>query len=112
MIQAMLLAMLLWAFAGFAALSFAMDRHHQQLRGRMPSPGLRLALRLLGYAGLLLALLAAAAHWGWGMGFVAWFGALSMGGFLVVLLLPYAPRGLAVLGLIALLAPVVAGLLG
>ncbi|WP_207802744.1 DUF3325 domain-containing protein [Roseicella frigidaeris] len=101
--------MLLWAFAGLAALCFAMDRHHRQVLDRAPSPGLRLALRLLGGGGLLLALLAAAAHWGWGMGVVAWFGALSVGGFVVVLLLPYAPRRLA---LLALLAPLLAAWLG
>ena len=56
--------MLLWAFAGLAALCFAMDRHHRQLLDRAPSPGLRLALRLLGGGGLVLALLAAAAHLG------------------------------------------------
>jgi len=104
----MILAGLLYSFAGMAALCFAMDRHHRQLRHRAPAGGVRLALRVLAAVGLALALLACMERWGWSMGLVAWFGMLALGGLALVFLLPYAPRTAAWL---AVAGPIIAAFL-
>ncbi len=98
----------LLAYAGMAALCQGLERHFKQTWQRPPSPGLRRALRLSGWA-LLAASLAAGVHaWGWAMGPVGWLGQISLAGLLLVLLLPYRPR--LALGLPLLAAPVVLAL--
>ena len=77
------------AYAGFTALSLAMDRHHADVygRGKEPSP------RARGAAGLALSLLACVERQGWNMGPILWCGAMTLGALLLSgLLLPYAPR--------------------
>ncbi|MGJ7529653.1 DUF3325 domain-containing protein [Variovorax sp. GB1P17] len=87
------------AHAGMAALSFAMDRHHEQLthrRQEMP-PRRRALLRLAGVVLLMAAVVPCVMAWGGTVGSVAWLGFLSAGALPVALLLPYRPRGIACL---------------
>ena len=86
------LAPFILAFAGFAALALAMQRHHRALFGRAPGRGTASALRLAGAGGLAAALWACAESWGWAIGSVAWVGVLSAAALAVVLLLALAGR--------------------
>lgn len=83
------------ACAGMALLCLAMDRHHQQVWGREPSPRLRLGLRASAALLLALALLPCVAAWSATVGIVLWLGFLSAGVLPLVFLLPYAPRATA-----------------
>ncbi|OEC32745.1 Protein of unknown function [Pseudomonas cuatrocienegasensis] len=87
---------LLLAYAGMAALCLGMERHFKQVWQHLPSPGQRQALRLAGWALLAGSFAACVLAWGWAMGPVGWLGQVSLGGFLLLMLLPYWPR-LAVL---------------
>lgn len=92
---ASLLALAL-AFAGMAALGFAMDRHHEQLTRRRETPALqRRLLRGLGSLWIVLALAPCLIAWGGSVGTVAWLGFLSAGALGVALSLPYLPRAAA-----------------
>lgn len=86
------------AYAGFAALCLAMERHHREVFGsrRIP-PRRRLALRLAGWVLLAASFPACVAGWGWAFGPVAWCGVLTAAALPVVLLLPYRPRAVAML---------------
>ena len=81
------------AFAGFAALALAMDRHFEDLLGRGRKPGkLRPCLRAGGALGLAASLLACLAADGATQGWVLWLGVMTAAAMAVVLLLSYAPR--------------------
>lgn len=84
------------ALSGFSALSLAMDRHHEDCRGRgqLPSPALRRWLRAGGAFGLALSLWAAIVGYGSAQGWVFWFGAMTVAALAVVLTLSYAPQRL------------------
>lgn len=83
----------LWlAYGGMLALCLGLERHFRQVWQRLPTPFLRRGLRAVGWLALLLSLATCAAGWGWAMGPVGWFGAMSLAGFGLVLLLPYRPR--------------------
>lgn len=106
------------AYAGMACLSFAMDRHHEQLTcGREVPARRRAALRVLGALLLTAAVVPCVLAWGPTVGPVAWLGFLSAGALPVALLLPYRPRAVAwAAGAAAVaggagLAPVLAALL-
>ncbi|RZL07655.1 MAG: DUF3325 domain-containing protein [Rubrivivax sp.] len=84
-------------FAGMAALSLAMDRHYAQVTGRHePTRTQRGAWRVAGVVVLALSLWHCLAAWGATVGFVAWWGFLSLGALAVVLALawkkPARPR--------------------
>lgn len=83
----------LWlAAAGFALLSFAMSRHQRALF-KHEFEGRRAAvLRATGASSLALALWPCVHALGGPIGTVAWCGALSAGGALLVLAMSYAPR--------------------
>ncbi len=85
-------ASLLLAYAGMLALCLAMDRHARQLWGRPPGALLRHILRAGGWLLLGLAWLAARRGWDAGMATVAWLGLVSLAGFALLMLLPWAPR--------------------
>ncbi|WP_207538323.1 DUF3325 domain-containing protein [Sabulicella rubraurantiaca] len=96
------------AFAGFAALCLAMERHHGDALGTRRIPARRaLVLRVAGWLLLALSLPLCASGWGWGMGVVAWCGTLSAAALPLVLLLSYAPR---LITWLALALPPLAGL--
>ncbi|CAK9887558.1 MULTISPECIES: DUF3325 domain-containing protein [Pseudomonas] len=104
-----MLAIALFAFAGFAALCLAMEKHYKDLLGHKPSSARLKALRVAGWVLLALALLLAVRHSGWAMGLVELFAVMMAGVTLWVFLLPYQPRLL--LGLAAasvVLAPLTA----
>lgn len=84
------------AFAGMAALGFAMDRHHEQLTQRHETPPLqRRLLRCLGSLLIALALATCWIAWGGSVGTVVWLGFLSASALSVALLMPYLPRAAA-----------------
>ncbi|CAM3803808.1 DUF3325 domain-containing protein [Pseudomonas reidholzensis] len=90
---------LLLAYAGMLGLCQGLERHYKHVWQRPCQRGLRLTLRGLGWAGLLASLLLCAQAWGWAMGPVAWFGAISLAGLLLVMVLPYWPK--VAVGLVA-----------
>ncbi|MGJ7565330.1 DUF3325 domain-containing protein [Variovorax sp. GB1R11] len=93
------------AYAGMAGLSFAMDRHHEQLTRRRDVPARRrVPLRVAGAALLAAAAVPCVMAWGATVGAVAWLGFLSAGALPVALLLPYRPRGAAGLAVCAAVA--------
>jgi len=100
------------AYAGFAALSLAMERHWSDRFGREAQPGRwRLPLQVLGGALLARSLGPGLASQGFGIGLVAWVGCLTAAGGALVLTLTYWPKavtisGPALLGLGVLMATV------
>lgn len=82
---------LLLCVAGFAALALAMERHRAVLTPRPLHAGLRIALRIAGALALAGAALPCISAWGAAQGAVGWFGALSAGAAVVLLVLRYAP---------------------
>ena len=100
-----MLAAALLSYAGLAALCLAMERHHRQLWHRAPTLQTAIVLRVLGIALLTLSLFVCVRALGGPRGVTAWFGILSIAGLGLVMLLPFAPR---TVGTIALLAPMLA----
>lgn len=98
---AALLASLMLAYAGMLGICLAKERHWKQLAHPRVPVRLRplcmpLGVLLLGFAGY-----AASQVWPGGMALVGWFGLISLAGFALLLLIPYAPRlaaGLPLLG--------------
>ena len=82
-------------FAGMAALSLAIDRHHRQVYGDDTPQRKRYLLRAAGALLLALAIVPCVLLWGAGAGFVAWIGMLTIGALLAATLLPYWPRRVA-----------------
>ena len=78
-------------FAGFAALSLSMERHHRQVWGRLPKRRAALAYRLAGLGLITAGLAPAVAVWGGSVGVVAWLGELTVGALAVALLLTSLP---------------------
>jgi len=100
------------AFSGFAALSLAMDRHHEDSYGRGSSPGARRPwLRVAGTLGLLLSLAACLVIRGPTQGWVLWLGVLTAGAVVVIGVLSYAPQRAAKLAALASAAAVITALL-
>lgn len=95
----MLLLACMLAYAGFAALALAMDRHHQQAWHGLPSARRRALLRLAGTVGLVASLVICIARSGTGAGIVLWSGLTTLVALTVALLLTYRP------GLVALSWP-------
>lgn len=85
-------------YGAFTALSLAMDRHQRDVFGRKLPAGRTRALRLLGWAALPVSLAPCILAQGWAIGPVLWCGLLSLAAGLLVLLIPYAPRTVPVLG--------------
>lgn len=83
---------LLLAYTGMLGLCLGLERHYRQVWQRAPSPWLRRTLRIAGWLALALAFQACVLAWGSAMGPVGWFGLVSLTGFALVLLLPFAPR--------------------
>lgn len=82
----------LLAYGGMVALCQGLERHYKQVWGKVPGIARRRLLRALGWLALVLSFAACVASWGWAMGPVGWFGQISLAGFALVMLLPYAPR--------------------
>lgn len=86
------------AFAGFGAIAMSTERHAKQVFGRVPGQGIRRALAAAGWLALALSLAPALAGRGPSIGVVLWFGALTVAGVAVGLLLSYRPRPLRLAG--------------
>ncbi|MCL1526125.1 DUF3325 domain-containing protein [Xanthomonas nasturtii] len=96
-------------FSGFAALCLAMDKHQQDLRGRLLGAARSRQLRVLGWVVVLLTFALAVHAQGWGIGPVLWLGTLTGAAAVLSLwLLPYR-RGAIVPA--ALAAPVLVGVM-
>jgi magnesium-transporting ATPase (P-type) len=104
-----MLGVAMLAFAGFAALCLAMDKHASDLLKRRPTPAQSRLARGVGWGLLLVSLLLAVQRQGWAYGLVQWT-AVSMAGLLIwVFGLPYQPRALLGLAAVSLvLGPVLA----
>lgn len=84
--------------AAMLVLSQAMDRHCDQLVSRgEPGPALRVVLRLVGVALMLLALWLCTGLWGAAVGVIVWLGDLCVAALALAWLLAYMPRSGAVL---------------
>jgi hypothetical protein len=79
-------------YGGFAALSFAMDRHQTEVFGRALDRRTTLALRLGGSLILACSLLPCMWAWGVSIGIVGWLGMATGSAVTLVLLLRYARR--------------------
>ncbi|TBV08730.1 DUF3325 domain-containing protein [Stutzerimonas kirkiae] len=91
----------LLAYVGMLALCLGLERHYKQVWQQAPAVWLRRTLRATGWVALAGSFAICVLHWGWAMGPVGWFGAISMAALALVLLLPYGPRlsvALAALG--------------
>lgn len=81
--------MLLLAGSGLAALALGSDKPGAALLGHKATARERLALRLAGWPLLALALLCGISGWGHGVGWVTWFGWLTVAGAGLVFAIPY-----------------------
>ncbi len=84
----------LLAYAGFATLAHARDRHYRQLYPDRPLPGrvMRTGLHLVGWSLLAVSFWLGMLVWGTAIGAVAWFGVASVTAGLLIWMLPYRPR--------------------
>jgi len=87
-----LFAGIVLAYAGMLGLCLAKERHWKQLVNPRVPMSLRQLCAPVGCALLGLAVYVAATVWPSGMAVVAWFGLISLTGFALLMLLPYAPR--------------------
>ncbi len=87
------------AYAGFAALCLAMDRHYEALFDREIARRPRLAFRVGGWAALVLSMLAATDAYGWAYGFSEWVGMLAIAGLVLIWSLTFQPKLALGLGL-------------
>ena len=107
--HAMVLTAFCLAYAGFGAMSLAMDRHYEDVFRRALTPRHRGLLRIAGWVGLACSLWACATVYGWSYGMVEWIGMLAIAGLLLIWALAY--RAVLAAGLAAacaVVAPVLA----
>ena len=90
------------AVSGFFALGLAMDRHYEDSFGRGQAPGRRRPwMRAAGAVALLVSLAVCCHLRGAAQGGVLWFGTLTAGAWVVVLVMGFAPRRATGLGVAA-----------
>jgi len=87
-----LFASLVLAYAGMLGFCLGKERHWKQLIDPRISVRLRPLCAPIGAVLLCLAAFAALRVWPGGMALVGWFGAVSLAGFALLMLIPYAPR--------------------
>lgn len=103
---------LLWGVPAFAALSLAMERHHEQMLGKELGIRGMWLWRAVGTALLLGSLLVCLHGWGLSVAVAAWLGVLTFAALFTGLMLTYAPRQLrTVASVCAVLAVAGLGLL-
>lgn len=78
------LAVMLLSLLAFSMLALAMERHQENLFGRLLAPATTRRLRLIGWSALALALLAAVQEQGWALGLVSFSGHTSLAAGLVL----------------------------
>lgn len=86
------IAVLLFAYAGFAAICASMAKHQADLLGRKLQGQEPRRLRLAGAAALAAAYACAVYAKGWKFGSVEWTGAIMLAALVLTLLIPYRPR--------------------
>ncbi len=99
-----LLASLALAYAGMLGFCLSKERHWKQLINPRVPAEIRRACVPVGSVLLGIAVYAASHVWPGGMAAVGWFGLISLAGFALLMLLPYAPR-------LAVSLPLVGGLI-
>jgi hypothetical protein len=82
----------LWSFAAWCAFALAVERHHDQVFRRAPSPLVSRAWCASGATGMLAALVAPVLGQGWALGVLAWVGAVAVAGCAAAALLAWRPR--------------------
>ncbi len=87
-----ILAILALGYAGLTALCLAMAANYAQVFSSNPPALHSKMLRLAGSLLLLAGFAAAVRLWGWPIGTVTAFVTTSIGGLLLIFLLPYVPR--------------------
>lgn len=87
-----LFASLMLAYAGMLGFCLGKERHWKQLVNPRVPIGLRRVCIPAGSVLLGLAAFAACLVWPSGMAVVGWFGLVSLTGFALLMLVPYAPR--------------------
>ncbi|MDQ1833530.1 DUF3325 domain-containing protein [Massilia scottii] len=102
------------SYAGFGALSVAMQRHYADMhgRGQEAPPALRRRLQAAGAGALVLALAAALLKGGGGHGPLIWLGGMTAAALALMMLLAYAPQRVARLAQAAGVAGAIAFVLG
>lgn len=80
------------AYMGMLGLCLSRERHFQALLGRVPEPSRVVLLQRGGWVASVLSLWPCWLAWQGPMGIVAWFGQLSLAGFILVMLLGLVPR--------------------
>lgn len=81
------------SWLGFSLLSLAMERHYGDVMGRSRKPPVR-PLRIGGWLGLSLSLLACVWRDGWAVGATTWFGIAALAALLMAMVHAYQPRWL------------------
>lgn len=95
-----LVASLVLAYAGMLGFCLCKERHWKQLvNPRVPARLRRLCIPVAS-ALLALAMYVSSHAWPTGMALVSWFGLISLTGFALLMLMPYAPRLVTALPLI------------
>ncbi len=87
-----LFASLILAYAGMLGFCLGKERHWKQLVNPRVPTGLRRVSAPAGIALLGLAVYSSCQVWPGGMAVVGWLGLISLAGFALLMLLPYAPR--------------------
>lgn len=95
------LSALLACFAGFAALAFAMDKHHRDMTGALPKGRALGPYKAAGWIAIALAALPLIQRFGAGVGLTFWLGVLTLAALCAALALTYRPRLLPLAGLAA-----------
>lgn len=80
------------AFPGFVALSFGMDRHQEDLLGKVLQRPALIAWRAIGVVALVFALVVCLQTWSISVGVAVWLGLLTFAAMMVGLFLTYAPH--------------------
>ena len=99
----MSLVAFLLSYGGLFALCLAMPKHYRAMLGTNALAPMQvlLMIRVAGWLLLGLSFAAAVAAVGWAFGPVQWVGYLAIGGLVLVFGLPYAPRLVLLLGILA-----------
>lgn len=101
---------LLLALPAFAALSQAMERHHEQVHGVVPSVQAMWLWRAAGMLLLILSLAVCLHTWGTSVAIAAWLGVLTLAALPVALMLTYAPQRLRLLSYLSLAVGLAGGI--
>ena len=83
---------LVLATTGFAGLALAMNKHHRDVFGRMPTRGRKQLLQAISCGLLVLSLASCIGAWRISQGITGWFGLATVAVAVVALGLTYLPR--------------------